>query len=701
MSISTIRRTDRGSVAVLALDYPDQVMNVVDERLLKDLNAAVDAVLADEAVTAVVLASAKTTFGAGADVSWLPELARRPDAEEFLAGVHRLMVAVTVSPKPIVAAVNGSAFGGALELALGSQALVASTDARLGLPEVGLGLLPGGGGTQLLRRFVPIDVAAELLTSGRHVDANEAKAIGLVHEVVELDVLLDEAVAVAQLLAADNVSPRTIGDESTEAIQARRRTLLEGRSGLGAAAAKILDVLEAGVVGGLEVGLAAERRGFLELLRSPAARAAIHLFQIEGDVKRRSRGGGTDFARLGVIGGGQMGSGIAATAVTRGLSAVVRDVSVDSLERSRAYLDKVLSRTGVASDAVDTHWAGTTEWEGFDKADAVVEAVFELPELKQEILGMVAKVVDDTTLIATNTSAISIADLSGSVSSPDRFIGMHFFSPVERMPLVELIPHSGTSIETAARAAALGRRLGKTPITVGDAPGFFTSRVYARWLLEGIRLLLDGVAPGEVDAAARSVGFPIGPLQAHDEATLELVLQASVGQVAVNVMAERLDVARIRSALERLVASGVRGRRHGLGFYRYDDSGKRVGPHDEVLDLLGVARTELDAAVVGERLLLAFVSECLLCWDDGTLCHPDDGDLGAILGIGFPRALGGPFHLADEVGAPELLNRCRALGEREFPPGATLTSLATSGGSFAAQPRRLQPFAPLDEVSRG
>src|SRR5690606_11019443 len=252
--------------------------------------------------------------------------------------------------------------------------------------------------------------------------------------------------------------------------------------------------------------------------------AAIHLFQAESDIKRRSRGADGRAERLGVVGGGQMGSGIAATAVSRGLSALVRDVSAESLDRSRAYLDRVLARSAPedGADPRAERWRGTTGWDGFAETDAVVEAVFELPELKNEILTTVSGLVGEQTLLATNTSAISIRSLAASVRAPERFLGMHFFSPVERMPLVELIPHEGTSAETLARAAALGRRLGKVPVVVGDAPGFFTSRVYARWLIEGVRLLLEGVRRGVLDSAAKAAGFPVGPLQAHDEAGVEL-----------------------------------------------------------------------------------------------------------------------------------------------------------------------------------
>jgi len=711
----TIRRADRDRVAVLTIDHPDATMNVVDERVLADLARHVAAVLADDDVDAMVLASGKAgSFGAGADVSWLPELAARADAAAFLAEVHELMLRLVRSPKPLVSAIDGAAFGGALELALAGRAIVASSRAVLGLPEVTLGLLPGGGGTQLLVRFVGVEMAADLLTSGRRLRADDAVQARLVAEVVAPEAVVDAAVARAAALAgasagasagaavATDADPDGAVDPATraaarQALTDRRSALAGGRGGLSPAADRILDVLAAGVDGGIAAGLAAERAGFLALLRSPEARAAIHLFEVEADVRRRSRGG-VPVERLGVIGGGQMGAGIAATAVSRGLTATVRDVGEESLGRARGYLDRVLARSAPdGDDPRAARWHGTTGWDGVADADATIEAVFELPELKHQVLAELSRTADPTTLLATNTSAISIRDLAVAVEHPERFLGMHFFSPVERMPLVELIPHAGTSLDTSARAAALGRQLGKVPVVVGDAPGFFTSRVYARWLVEGIRLLIDGVAPGDIDAAAKAVGFPVGPLQAHDEATLELVVQASITQVAENVLADRVDVAAVRGALEALLAAGVAGRRFGLGFHRYGEDGRRSGPNDDVLAILGVAPADLPREQVAERLLLAFATECFACWDDGTLCHPDDGDVAAVLGIGFPRVLGGPFHWADEVGAAEVVARCARLGPTAFPVGTSLARFVGEGGRFADQARRPAPFeAPAD-----
>jgi len=393
---------------------------------------------------------------------------------------------------------------------------------------------------------------------------------------------------------------------------------------------------------------------------------------------------------VGCVGAGQMGAGIAATAVTHGLAALVRDLSETSLETARTRAIKAAERAGADPADAMGRWSATTTWDGFAQADVVIEAVFELPDLKRETLSQVSRLVAAETLLATNTSAIPIASLADSVADSTRFLGTHFFSPVERMPLVELVPHADTSDETVRRATELARQLGKTPVIVADVPGFFTSRVYARWLIEATRLLLDGVEPDQIEEEATAVGFPVGPLQAHDEVTLDLVLKASLAQVARPVMADRIDVDGVERALTTLVGNGVEGRRQGRGFYAYA-AGRRDGLDPLIGSLLGVAPRSLAPGEAGERMLLAFLSEALLCWDDGTICHPDDGDVASVLGIGFPRDLGGPFRYVDEVGPAQVVERLERLDSPAFPVSQTLRDLIPTGSKFADQRRRTAP----------
>ncbi len=685
-----IIRRDVGEVAVLRFDTPGRSMNVVDEDALGHLRELVEGAQADPGVRSIVFVSGKPgSFGAGADVDWLPRLAARPDAEEFLASVHELMYRIAEHPKPFVTGIDGVAMGGAFELALAGDAIVATARARVGLPEITLGVIPGGAGTQLIRRWVPIGVALDILLEGRVLDGETAREAGIVQEVVAAGDLERSAIALATRLADEARGARGTVDDGADVSAALEERAAKARS---EAAMALIDVVRAGQDDGSEAGCAQERRAFLSLIPSREARARIHLFTAESEIKRRSRNTASPVAVLGVVGGGQMGAGIGATALSRGIAPIVRDIDAARLDAAQGYARRVLTRSA-AEDQVDAElarWRGTTGWEGFEDADAVIEAVFELPELKRETLAAVESRVPEDALVTTNTSAIPIASLAEALSDASRFLGTHFFSPVDRMPLVELIPHAGTSPEAVERASALGTQLGKVPVVVADRPGFFTSRVYARWLIEGVRLLIEGVPAAQIEAQARAAGYPVGPLQACDEATLDLVVKASIVQVAEPTMADRLEVASVRTALEALITAGIEGRRQGTGFYRYRD-GRRDGLNPAVADVLGAAPTELPDEEVADRLLLAFATECFLCWDDGTLCHPDDGDVASVLGIGFPRALGGPFHWADAEGLTKISTRSRRLGATAFPVGITVPRLIDSGGAFAEEVRRSVP----------
>jgi 3-hydroxyacyl-CoA dehydrogenase/enoyl-CoA hydratase/3-hydroxybutyryl-CoA epimerase len=380
---------------------------------------------------------------------------------------------------------------------------------------------------------------------------------------------------------------------------------------------------------------------------------------------------------LGVLGAGQMGSGIAAVASSRGIDVVIRDVDDERLAAARKRRDGFVGHgPGHAGS-----WTATTGWDRFGGVGAVVEAVFEVPELKHEVLAEVAAVVPRDVVIATNTSAISVGSLAPSVPNPSRFMGMHFFSPVERMRLIELVPHAGTTPATVEALARLGAAMGKVPIVVADSPGFYTSRVYARWLAEGVRLVVEGMAVEAVDRAARLAGFPVGPLQAIDQATLQLVLQASIGHVARRLFTDRLDVDAVEAALTGLVEQGAGGRAASLGFYRYE-AGRRAGANPGLRAGGGPGES-----AARSRLLLSFVSEALLCWDEGIIEHPDDGDIAAVLGIGFPRSLGGPFHWVDQVGPAVARERAVGFGEA-FPTGSALDRLIQDRRPFADEPRR-------------
>ena len=684
-------RADVEGVAVLTMATPDSHVNVVDVTLFRELSEQFDAITKDDGVEAIVLISAKVdNFGVGADLDWVDELSRSRRGPNLVEEIHTLMARLYWSRKPLVAAIDGSALGGALELGLACRSIIATPSSTFGLPEVRLGLMPGGGGTVLLPRCVDPPAAVEMLTTGRHVTSARAHELGLVAEIVGSDELVTIAVTTTQEITG---LPRDPWTHETDIAEAVDRYGPGGEDAIG----RIVDSIRFSADHDLEDALTEERRFFFEQIRTPQARSGIHQFRAERALKRRAGPPREAVAALGVIGAGQMGAGIAATAALNGIHVVVRDVDEQTVERAHDVFKATIDRHGASAVRSVGSWTGGLAWDSHEELNAVIEAVYESETLKSEVLTEVCSSLRTDALIATNTSSLSIAKLATAVDCPDRFLGMHFFSPVDRMRLVELIPHSGTSEEAVRRATDLGRQMRKVPVVVSDSPGFFTSRVYARWLVEGIRLLMEGSSPDAIDRAAGEAGFAAGPMVAIDEASVDLVLAASIGQVASKIMSTRIDVGQVTTGLTTLRSSGLTGRRKGRGFYVYDESGMRTGPNPAIHDVLGIPPRGPREDEMMDRLVLAFVSESLLTWDEGVLCHPDDGDFASVAGIGFPRGLGGPFHYSDQLGPRTLLDQLSRLGPA-FPAGITLNELARTESSFSSFKRTSLP--PLTSPNR-
>lgn len=721
-----LHRTDEGGVAVLSLDVPGEPANTLTERTFAELRAHAEAVGADPTVVGAVLTSGKPgTFSSGADVDRLPELRSAPDPMAALEAAHEAISAVVTSPKPFVAALRGATLGGGLELALACHERLAAApgETRFALPEVRLGLLPGAGGTQYLPAVLPLPLALEHLLTGKTMYLARARAAGLVDDAVPPNQLRRLARERVRELAAAGPArwrPRVeppAGAELEEVLDGARALARRTTRGLYPAPEVILDVVATGLREGIEAGLHAEREAFLSLLGTPEAEAAIHLFVAAQAARRRAEGTTRGVAaarrqaarpasgpspgavrKVFVLGGGMMGSGIATLAVDHGLDARVRDVDGDALAGVHRYADRALRRAyGKRAAAFEYLYrerfhrlSTTTGLDGIGTADIVVEAVFEDAALKAEVLAEAEARMRPGAVLATNTSAIPISRLAKACRHAERLVGVHFFLPAERMPLVEIIPHAGTDDQALATALGLARQLDRTPVVVADCPGFYTSRVFGRWLAEGARLLLDGVPVEEVDNAAEALGFAVGPLTAYDEVSLDLALKVAGDPEFSSLSARTLDGEQVRAALAALVQAGHRGRKAGLGFYRYPE-GERAGP------AAGVWRIALAAAGArgrggqpGEeerrnRLLYAFVREAFACFDDAVIASAADGDAAAVLGIGFPPNLGGPFLHVDQVGASEVVGILEALDERVggFGVPATLRRLALSGGRGA------------------
>ena len=683
-------------IARIVIDRPTDSVNAIDPPLLAALLRAVEDARA-AGPRGLVFASAKPDqFVGGADLSLITTWPSASEISEACRVMHRLVSEIAALPFVTVAAINGTALGGGYELALACDWRIAgdAPSVRIGLPEITLGLIPAGGGTQRLPRLVGLPRALDLILNGRRLSARRALRAGLVDEVVHPAALERAARDRAARGQKRGVSGGATPVERAATwlaparafafSQARRRVAKETR-GHYPAPEKAIQAMSIGLARGMNDGLEYEAQAFGELATSAVARNLIALFML-GLRQRRAAGHDLPTAsapvRIGVVGAGLMGSGIAQSAAVAGMSVRMRDVDDAAVARGLSAvrsLSEDAGRKGVfdrreAKRAI-ARVTGTSDWSGFARDELIVEAVFEEIATKRRVLKEIESVASPDAVIATNTSALPIADIAREAAHPERVVGMHFFSPVHRMQLVEVVRPAKASPEAVARAVAAGQALGKTVIVVRDGPGFYTTRVIGAMIGEATRMLDEGARIEDIDRAMTTFGWPVGPFTLMDEVGL------AVASHAGETVATALGVASERNAVRVLADAGLQGKRSGAGFYLY---GKKREPNPRVYELLGItARRDVPQGPIGpaERLTSLFVNEAVRCLDDGVLRSPAEGDLGAVLGLGFPPFLGGPFRYADAQ-ATALRDRLTALAERHGQRYTPATSIANGRRFF-------------------
>lgn len=687
-------------VAVVTLDHPDKKVNTLSPELLREFEAEVAPLLDDRALRGVVLASAKPdTFIAGADLEVLAGMESAEEISALSRDGNAVLSRIEASPTPVVAAVHGAALGGGYEVALACDYILASdaTATVVGLPEVMLGLLPAGGGTQRLVERMGLPAALPMLLTGRRVRARRALRSGMVDAVTTPGGIVDTAARAALALAEGRLRrPSRVGRLGRLArvgpvrrliLSKARKSVMRRTRGLYPAPPAILECVDTGIARGREAGLARESHWFGRLAAGPESRALVWMFLAMNEAKRPPREAPAEIGRIAVLGAGFMGAGVAS--VSLGLApVVVRDIDDGMLAKGAASihegLDKQVRSGSLTRADADRRWSSlqlTTDVDALGGADVVVEAVFEDLDLKRRVLAEAEERIDPGALFASNTSALPIADIAAEARHPERVVGMHYFSPVPKMPLVEIVVTDRVSPTARATAHALARRQGKTPVIVRDGPGFYTTRILAPYLNEAVLLVEEGAKIDAVDGAMRDFGFPVGPLALIDEVGIDV--GAHVARDLGRAFAHRGMSA--SDALPGLRDAGYEGRKNRRGFYRYPAKGRKR-PNPEVYPLLGgVARRSVPAAAIQDRLALIMVNEAVRCLEEAVIGSPADGDLAAILGLGFPPFRGGPFHHVDAVGADRIVTRLRALetryGER-FAPTGELVAMADSGERF-------------------
>lgn len=712
-SAFTVERRD--DVAVVVLDVPGQSMNTLRTDFSAELERLLDDLEADRDVRGVVLTSGKPdSFIAGADIEMLAGVGSVAEGVALSRDGQRVFNRIEGCTTPVVVAVHGTCLGGGMELAMACHGRVASDDpaTRFGQPEIQLGLIPGAGGTQRLPRLVGIEQALDLILTGRDVSASRARRMGIVDEVVHPAILVDVACDRARALASshgtdgrrrdlidrvrgalleDNPAGRAVLFRQAEAnVRARTHGNLP-------APLRAIEVVRTGVEQGVRAGYAAEAQAFGELAVTPQARNLMRVLDMRQQLRREARAAAEqarDVGKVAVIGAGLMGAGIAAVTTSRAeLPVRLKDVDRAALRRGmrsvRDYLDQRVERRRITAherDRVLSLVHPSTDYRGFGRVDVVIEAVIEDLAVKHQVLKEVAEVTSDEVIIATNTSSIPIDQIADGYRRPELVVGMHYFSPVPRVPLLEVVEGPRTDPRATATAVDVGRRQGMTVVVVGDGPGFYTSRILGPYVNEAAHLLADGASVDAIDAALEHLGFPVGPFRLVDEVGIDVA--AKISGILQEGIGSRMAPA---PSMAAVVGDGREGRKNGRGFYRYQqrDGGQVRGEVDPSIYEL-VTRSPRPAPgrdEIVDRAVLAMANEAAWTLGDGVLRSPRDGDAAAIFGLGFPPHLGGPLRYIDDRGPGAVVDRLRALvtdhGER-FTPAPLLIEVAERGGSFTA-----------------
>jgi 3-hydroxyacyl-CoA dehydrogenase/enoyl-CoA hydratase/3-hydroxybutyryl-CoA epimerase len=700
--------TDNG-IAVVTLDLPGEPVNKLNAAVSAEFTALLDRLAADGGVRALVLISGKAdTFIAGADIEEFVRLRTQADAEALSRDGQATMNRVAAFPKPIIAAINGACLGGGFELALACHYRIASDSPKtqIGLPEVQLGLLPGAGGTQRLPRLIGVRAALDIILAGKSERAQKAYKLGMVDELVPASILRQVAVAAADRMAGQGVPLRASRGGVAGALLDRtpfgrrivykeaRKSVLRKTGGHFPAPLAALDAVRIGLEQGMRAGLEEEHRRFGQLAVGDVSRKLVQIFFATTALKKDDGvAPGTVIAapsvsRVCVVGSGFMGSGIAGTAVLNAEVEVrLKDAELPrvgkGMKAALAILDERLERRRLTKpkyQRLSALLSGAADYSGFTRADLVIEAVFEDLRVKRQVLAEVEREIRPEAIFATNTSTIPIAQIAAGAGRPERVLGMHFFSPVAKMPLLEVIPHAGTSPVATVTAVRFGRRMGKTVIVVGDRPGFWVNRILMPYLNEAGLLLSEAVPVELIDRTMTRFGFPVGPIALLDEVGLD------VGEKAAGVMRDAYGARLTPSpVIAKMVADGRLGRKSGRGFYQYE-SGKKAGVDPSAYALLGISPREgVAPTMVEQRLVYAMLNEAAMAAGEGVIRSPRDGDIGALFGIGFPPFRGGPLRMIDDLGPQRVSDvlgeLASAYGER-FTPAPALVAMANEGRKF-------------------
>lgn len=706
--------TDSDGIAVMKINVPNQGMNVWDEALMAEFPKFVEAFVSDDAMKGLVIASGRDNgFMAGADLRMLEKQTGELSKETFNEAMKlngalrkletggftdRQIAREGKKAKPVAVALEGLALGGGLELALAGHYRVAadSKKVQLGLPEVLVGLLPGGGGTQRVPRLIGLQNAAQMITSGASMNAGKAKAQGLIHDVVPAGTTIDAATAWVKENLGGTLQPWDVkgfrvpggaGAMNPKAVQffsvANAMALAKSKDNYPAIKA-IMSCLYEGTMLPMSKAIEVETKYFLSLFADPVAQNMIRTLFVNKQAAEKGAGRPKDIdtveiKKVGVLGAGLMGSGIAHVTAKAGMQVISLDRTDEEAQKSVAYTKKILDKrvkrgrmTQEKADEFLSRITPTSDYNMLKDVDLIIEAVFERPDVKADVIKKTEAVIGKDVIFASNTSTLPIGGLAENSVRPENFIGLHFFSPVERMPLLEIIPHAGTGDRALAVAFDYNRKIRKTPIVVKDVRGFFTNQVFPPYIGEAVSMIMEGTSMALIENTALNMGLPIGPLAVQDETTLKLGYD--VMQSTKEELGDAYKPNGTEAFYDLMVQKlGRSGRRFGKGLYNYDESGKRLDLWKGVTEHYPLADEQPSQAEVEQRLMYSQLIPTARTFAEGVVPDPQSADLGAIFGWGFPAWTGGPMSYIDTIGVDTFVATADMLaqkhGERFNVPG--------------------------------
>ncbi|SAK44948.1 3-hydroxyacyl-CoA dehydrogenase [Caballeronia arationis] len=687
----------RDGVLVVTVDNPP--VNALGVDVRRGLSAAIERADEDSGVQAVLIVGAGRNFIGGADIREFGKLPMPPSLPDVCNRIE-------ACAKPVVAAIHGAALGGGLEVALAAHYRLAVAGAKLGLPEVTLGLLPGAGGTQRTPRLIGAQAALNLILSGRHIGAEEAHKLGLVDRVGKSGEALADGLAYTQELLAARAPVRRTRDAaglsdrrtSRAAIEAAREQTAKKSRGL-FSPLKIVDAVQAALELPFDDGLRHERQLFLQCIDSPQRAGLIHAFFAEREVLKAPETRTAKpraIASVGVIGGGTMGAGIAVAALDAGLPVTMIERDEASLSRGRAHVEKVYDgqiakgrMTPEAKADVMSRWTGSTSYDALAAVDVAIEAVFEDLDVKKAVFAELDRVCKPGAVLATNTSYLDIDAIAASVSRPADVIGLHFFSPANLMKLLEVVVPAKVGADVVATAFEFAKKLRKVPVRAGVCDGFIGNRVLAVYRTAADHMMEDGASPYQIDRAVREFGFPMGPFQVIDLAGGDIGWAARKRRSAT-----RDPNARYVQIADRLCERGWFGQKTGRGFYLYPDGARSGTPDPEVEAIIdaerqraGVAPREFSDDEIIRRYMAAMINEGSNVVHEGIALRPLDVDVAFLYGYGFPRHRGGPMKYADTVGLAKVLADIREFAKEDpqfWQPSPLIVDLVERGADFAS-----------------